>query len=113
MTDQFREDALAYVERYQKTDYFENLLTTAFARMSLRQEQRTGLTILDVGSGAGNSALPLLTLCPQSSLVASDLSVELLVLLKNVLQQQRLHEDCLLLQLNAEDLHFREALLRK
>jgi ubiquinone/menaquinone biosynthesis C-methylase UbiE len=108
MTDQFREDALAYVERYQKTDYFENLLTTAFAKMSLWQEQRTGLTILDVGSGAGNSALPLLTLCPQSSLIASDLSVELLVLLKDVLQQQRLHEDCLLLQLNAEDLHFRE-----
>jgi ubiquinone/menaquinone biosynthesis C-methylase UbiE len=40
--------------------------------------------------------------------IASDLSAELLVLLKDFLQQKRLRENCLLLQLNAEELHFTE-----
>jgi ubiquinone/menaquinone biosynthesis C-methylase UbiE len=106
MTGQFREDASTYVQRYQKTDYFENLLVNAFARVGLHQTQRTRLNILDIGSGAGNSVFPLLKLCPQSSVIASDLSAELLVLLKDFLQQQHLDEDCLLFQLNAEELNF-------
>jgi len=106
MTGQFREDASTYVQRYQKTDYFENLLVNAFARIGSRQEQRTRLNILDIGSGAGNSVFPLLKLCPQSSVIASDLSAELLVLLKDFLQQQHLDADCLLFQLNAEELNF-------
>ncbi len=110
MTGHFREDASTYVQRYQKTDYFENLLCTAFARVGFDPARQTELTILDIGSGAGNSVFPLLKLCPRSSVIASDLSAELLVLLKEFLQHQHQHqhEECLLFQLNAEELNFVE-----
>jgi len=108
MTTQFREEAQTYVEKYQKTDYFANLLSTAFEKIGLRQEQRSQLTILDIGSGAGNSVFPLMELCPDSMIIASDLSVELLALLKQVLLRQQLHNNCHLLQLNAEELNFTE-----
>lgn len=104
--EQFREQAWSYSEKYTATEYFQLLLSDAFTKIGWEINQRSGLAILDIGSGAGNSIFPLLRLCPDSLVIASDLSLELLVLLKRALSEQRLNHHCVLLQLNAEEPDF-------
>lgn len=103
---QFREQAQTYAEKYTATEYFNLLLSDAFTKIGWEVHHRSGLAILDIGSGAGNSIFPLLELCPNSLVIASDLSLELLVLLKRALFEQRLNPRYALLQLNAEELDF-------
>ena len=103
---QFREHAQTYAEKYTAIEYFTLLLSDAFARIGWKGQQPAGRAILDIGSGAGNSIFPLLHLCSNSLVIASDLSLELLVLLKQTLREQGLEQRCALLQLNAEELDF-------
>jgi len=103
---QFRESASVYAEKYAGVELFTGLLSQAFESIQWQGQDRAGRTILDIGSGAGNSIFPLLQLCPDPLLIASDLSVDLLVLLKKALQEQHLEHSCVLLQLNAEELDF-------
>jgi ubiquinone/menaquinone biosynthesis C-methylase UbiE len=93
-------------EKYTSVEYFHHLLSDAFSKIGWESRHRSGLAILDIGSGAGNSIFPLLRLCPNSLVIASDLSLELLVLLKKALFAHRLSQGCALLQLNAEELDF-------
>ena len=102
----FQENAQGYAERYTDTAYFLRLLSDAFTRIERREEKRGGLQILDIGSGAGNTIFPLLTLCPDALVIASDLSLDLLVLLKKALAETERAGSCALLQLNAEELDF-------
>jgi len=104
--EQFREQAQTYAEKYTAIEYFNLLLSNAFTKIDWEVHHRSGLAILDIGSGAGNSIFPLLRLCPDSLVIASDLSLELLVLLKKALFAQRLSHRYALLQLNAEELDF-------
>src|SRR5262245_7667497 len=103
---QFREHAQAYAEKYAAVEYFQGLLTDAFGRLGWEVPRRGDLAILDLGSGAGNSIFPLLHLCPEAQVIASDLSLDLLVLLKQAVTARGLQHRCALLQLNAEDLDF-------
>ena len=107
---QFLKSAQGYFEKYQNIEYFKYLISTAFQRININPEDE--LIILDVGSGAGNTIFPLLTLCPNSHLIASDLSIEMLAILKKELKKfiidQNMDRNCFLLQLNAEDLNFVE-----
>lgn len=107
---QFAESARVYIEKYQHIEHFTNLVSTAFQRIELCAQNE--LTILDIGSGAGNTIFPLLELCPHSRVIASDLSVEMLVSLKEGMKEFITDRDadhgCLLLQLNAEQLDFVE-----
>lgn len=103
---QFREHAQTYAEKYAAVEYFAALLSDAFGRLGCQGQQLAGRAILDIGSGAGNSIFPLLRLCPDALVVASDLSLELLALLKRMLAEQGLDQRCGLLQLNAEELDF-------
>jgi ubiquinone/menaquinone biosynthesis C-methylase UbiE len=105
ITSQFVEFAQTYRDKYQDTRYSRTLIAAAFRKMGLRSTR--GLKILDIGSGAGNSVIPLLDLCPDSLVIASDLSVELLALLKMALADRGETGNCVLLQLNAEELDFR------
>ena len=102
----FQENAQDYAERYTDTAYFLRLLSDAFTRIELRRGNGVLLQILDIGSGAGNSIFPLLTLCPDALIIASDLSLDLLVLLKKALAETGQADSCALLQLNAEELDF-------
>jgi len=104
--EQFLSHAQTYAKKYSSTGLFQQYLLGAFDLLHLDAEKRNALTILDVGSGAGNTIFPLLSLCPGSGVIASDLSVDLLLLLKKALVQQELYEHCLLLQLNVEELNF-------
>ncbi len=104
--EQFRVQAQTYAEKYTAIEYFTLLLSDAFRKIGWEGQRRTGLAILDIGSGAGNSIFPLLQLCPDSLVIASDLSLDLLALLKCSLQDRGLLDRCALLQLNAEKLDF-------
>jgi ubiquinone/menaquinone biosynthesis C-methylase UbiE len=103
---QFLENAATYAERYAAVDLFKDMLERAFAAAGLSAEQRRGLKILDIGSGSGNTIFPLLELCPDSDVLGSDLSADILVLLMQALVHKGIAGKCCLLQLNAEELDF-------
>lgn len=65
------------------------------------------LKILDIGSGFGNSIFPILDLCPNSTVVATDLSIQLLQLLKEEANNRGI-SNLGYFQMNAEELNFRE-----
>jgi ubiquinone/menaquinone biosynthesis C-methylase UbiE len=102
---QFLEDAATYAQRYQDTAHWKGLLQEAQRHFQLDSDQPL---ILDIGSGAGNSVFPLLELYPHANVVASDLSVPLLKILKDYLQQHYPARSCLVIQLNAENLPFQD-----
>lgn len=103
---QFRENAECYAVAYQAYAHFEELLRRSFGRLEFSRFDEP-LTIVDIGSGAGNSVVPLLRLFPQATVMASDLSIELLVILKRELKRMGLDKRCALLQLNAETIELK------
>ena len=108
LQSQFTKSAQVYIDKYQHLEHFTNLISTAFQKIQLCPQNE--LTILDIGSGAGNTIFPLLKICPDARVIASDLSVEMLVSLKEGMKRfiadQKRGYNCFLLQLNAEQLDF-------
>ncbi len=104
--EQFTAAAERYAARYEDTAYFKSLLTAALARSGWTRHAEP-VSVLDLGSGSGNTIFPLLEICPRSAILATDLSVELLAMLKRGLERRGLADRCLVLQLNAEELDFR------
>ncbi|MBI2213543.1 MAG: class I SAM-dependent methyltransferase [Acidobacteria bacterium] len=102
---QFLEDAGVYLARYQATPYWMSLLTEAQQHFSL-VEREGPLRILDLGSGGGNTVVPLLDLYPDAELVASDLSLPLLKALRATLAERYPKRRVPVLQQNAERLLF-------
>jgi len=99
----FRAKAKEYVRAYQATHHFECLLRKAFEKSGFQRFDEP-LRILDICSGAGNSVVPLLTIFPKAEVIASDLSVELLAMLRQLLVSQGTADRCTLVQMNAERL---------
>lgn len=101
----FRTRADEYVKTHQDIPYHERQIKEAGQKMGCSPD-RLPFIVLDLCSGAGNSVIPMLTLFPQSMVIASDLSVELLHILKRELNNREMLDRCAVLQLNAEDLQF-------
>ena len=80
VTAQFLEHAADYHERYANVAHFRPLLDDAFARLERPPAPRT---ILDIGSGSGNSVIPLLDRFPDAFVVATDISAPLLAILRD------------------------------
>lgn len=79
ITDQLLQEAGVYHERYSAIPYFKWLIEQAIAGRLGRQPD----LILDIGSGSGNTVLPLLDLFPTARVVATDLSENLLAILRD------------------------------
>jgi SAM-dependent methyltransferase len=79
ITDQFLSDAETYHERYSSTSYFRMLIE----RATHGRLKREPSLILDIGSGSGNSVLPCLELFPHAKVLATDLSENLLAILRD------------------------------
>lgn len=62
--------------------------------------------ILELGCGFGSATIPILQLFPNAHLIASELSIPMLSILKEILQKQDVKNNCVLLQLNAEKMDF-------
>jgi ubiquinone/menaquinone biosynthesis C-methylase UbiE len=81
LTEQFTEHAGNYAAKYGNPAYFRRLIVRALA-LSGAQIGRTP-RILDIGTGAGdNSVFPCLDLFENAEIIATDLSPNLLVLLR-------------------------------
>jgi ubiquinone/menaquinone biosynthesis C-methylase UbiE len=80
ITSQFTDHAAEYDARYAHSEHFLALFKAGFA--AGRVEVPDGAVILDLGSGSGvNSVLPCLEMFQAPTIIATDLSTELLTLL--------------------------------
>lgn len=104
---QFQDGAERYARHYEKFGFFEQLIRRAVRSCGFDGSEHAA--ILDIGSGSGNSIIPLLNLFPAASMVASDLSPQLLAILRDHLSRSEHRSRCALLQLNAEELDFHDA----
>jgi SAM-dependent methyltransferase len=87
ITDQFLANAALYHERYFRPSPFGDWLQSAFATAELSPAARTELAVLDLGSGSGNTVVPLLSRNPTWKVVATDLSIDLLLILAALLKE--------------------------
>jgi SAM-dependent methyltransferase len=85
VTRQFLEDAPQYHERYTSHGYFRTLIEGALSRCDIRSVS----SLLDLGSGSGNSVVPSLELFPQADVVAVDISPHLLAILRKYVDGTR------------------------
>lgn len=85
VTAQFLENAAQYHERYFDTSYWSLVLAPAFEAIGNPAAPRT---ILDIGSGSGNSVFPLADRFPQADIVATDVSPQLLAILRDFLARR-------------------------
>lgn len=109
LTPQFTTDSQWYIENCEHSQFTGRLLQRCFDTAGFDASSTAIERILDIGSGAGNSILPLLDQFPESVIVASDLSPQMLLALKASLAQRQPHPRLHLLQLNAEKLDFQQA----
>jgi len=85
VTAQFLEHAADYAARYGNVAHFRVMLDDALARLDPPVVPRV---VLDIGSGAGNSVLPLLDRFPDAFVVATDISAPLLAILRDHLARE-------------------------
>ena len=88
ITRQFLSDAGVYHERYFKPSHFGMLLERAFERADFRIDSYQDLNVLDLGSGSGNTVIPLVSRNRSVKLVATDLSIDLLLILADLVRQK-------------------------
>jgi len=85
LTHQFIEDAEIYSKKYTSHDYWYSKISKEISKLNLSDIKDSNMMILDIGSGSGNTIFPLIKLFPKAEIIASDLSIELLALLRKVL----------------------------
>jgi ubiquinone/menaquinone biosynthesis C-methylase UbiE len=85
VTAQFLENAADYHRRYANVGHFRVLLDDALAKLD---PPLAPARILDIGSGSGNSVIPLLDRFPGAFVVATDISPQLLAILRDHLATQ-------------------------
>ena len=99
--------ARTQAKEFDLTGHYFKLISDALEQINFPLNHQR-LTILDVGSGFGSATFPLFKLFPKSQIIASELSAAMLLVLKEKLVYHKKRKDCLLLQLNVEDLNFKE-----
>lgn len=107
LTPQFTTESDWYVEHCEHSEQTGRLLQRCFERAGFSMSLPQGSYLLDIGSGSGNSIFPLLDSFPDHTLVASDLSPQMLLALKKSLSLRKCSQPIHLLQLNAENLDFK------
>lgn len=84
VTEQFLKKADTYHEKYFDTNYFSYCLSNALSKISFPKDDPY---ILDIGSGSGNTVIPALELFKNSRIIATDISENLLYILRGYLQR--------------------------
>jgi len=98
VTEQFLEDAEDYHEKYFNVDLWSHYLHSAMEL--LPSGTRPPTTVLDVGTGSGNTIFPVLRTFPHAEVVACDVSPQLLRILKRALGGDKNRVQLLCLDLN-------------
>lgn len=104
VTAQFLEDAEHYHQKYYDISYANYLLETAINALELKNEINL---ILDIGSGSGPTVFSLMNKFPSAHIVATDVSPQLLAILRSALEASKKGERCttLCLDLNRPWFH--------
>ncbi len=84
VTAQFLEHAEEYHRAYLDVEYWRFLLGKALAAIGPRADPAL---IIDIGSGSGNSVIPLAERFPHAGIVATDISPQLLAILRDFLHR--------------------------
>ena len=84
VTSQFLENAEHYHKSYFDTGYWNFLLGNALAAAG--NPDAPG-RIIDIGSGSGNSVIPLADRFPRAEILATDISPQLLAILRDFLRK--------------------------
>jgi ubiquinone/menaquinone biosynthesis C-methylase UbiE len=85
VTSQFLENAEQYHRAYFDTEYWNFLLGNALAAAG---NPGAPARIIDIGSGSGNSVIPLANRFPDAQIVATDISPQLLAILRDFLRKR-------------------------
>ena len=85
---QFLSDAGVYHERYFKPGRFAMLLERAFESAGFPIDSCQDLSVLDLGSGSGNTVIPVVGRNRSLKLVATDLSIDLLLILASLVRHK-------------------------
>jgi ubiquinone/menaquinone biosynthesis C-methylase UbiE len=101
------EGASSQAEKINLIDYYQGLLAEAFQTAGLAPVGELELAILEIGCGFGSATFPLMRLMPQAKLIASEFSTAMLAELKAKLLQRDMLSRCVLMQLNAEEMQFK------
>src|SRR5436305_11771725 len=80
VTAQFLDRADEYHRAYLNVEYWRFLLANAFAAIGAIDEPAL---IIDIGSGSGNSVIPIADRFPAARIVAVDISPQLLAILRD------------------------------
>lgn len=101
------EGAESQAESFDLTNYYYSLINEALKKTNF-SNKAPKFNILDVGCGFGSTTFPLLKLFPKAQIIASELSVPMLAVLKQKLANHKDKDRVELLQLNAEELNFKD-----
>ena len=82
VTAQFLQHADEYHRRYHDVEYWSFLLGNALSAAGIGGEPAA---VIDIGSGSGNSVIPLAERFPRARIIATDLSPQLLAILRDFL----------------------------
>ena len=105
VTAQFPEEAATYHRKYTAHDYWRSLLCTALERSQI--DIRSIRSVLDTGCGSGNTVFPALSVFPHASIVATDISPQLLTVLRNQLSEKDRNR-CVCIAMDASERRFEE-----
>lgn len=115
MTEQFKSRAQEYVRTHYNSDHCDGVIQRALYALDVGiPSDAEDFVILDVGSGAGGSVFSLIRIfghLPNVRIICSDLSMEMLALLRQGLLEVNYNCKIDVLQLNAEHLDFHDAVV--
>src|SRR5262249_23606122 len=104
VTSQILEDAETYHNKYFNTDHTTWLIKSALKAINITH--RADL-VLDIGSGSGPTVLSLHELFPAAHVVATDISPDLLAILRSILATKGTVDRCTTLCLDLNKRWFR------
>lgn len=102
----FLDDAEDYYKKYQGFEYWRGLLMEAL-KASRTHEPRL---IVEYGCGFGNATLPMLDLLPECQIIASDISPNLLAILRRLLVERQLTDRCVAVAMDAQKPYIRDGI---
>lgn len=90
VTQQFIRNAGTYHKKYLALEHFANLINGALTKIGYAKADPV---ILDIGSGSGNTVFPALDRFPNSNIVATDISENLLAILRDQLATEEKYKN--------------------
>jgi ubiquinone/menaquinone biosynthesis C-methylase UbiE len=100
----FLENAETYYKKYQGFSYWRMLLVQALRQINVDDANM----VVEYGCGFGNATLPMLDILPNSKIIASDTSPNLLALLEGLLVSRGLKQRCVAVAMDAQKPYIRE-----